>query len=70
MRHVGIRRWISTGFKTTKQLEAEDLEELKIVNEERRLRGEPPLKPPKKEKKEGEAEEDENDALRGFHSRM
>jgi hypothetical protein len=46
------------------------LEELKVVNEERRLRGEPPLKPPKKEKKEGEAEEDENDALRGFHSRM
>ena len=44
---AGIRRWISTGFKTAKQLEAEDTAKLIRINEERRLRGAKPLDLPK-----------------------
>ncbi|KAK5163740.1 uncharacterized protein LTR77_010413 [Saxophila tyrrhenica] len=42
-----IRRWISTGFRTTKELEEEDTERLVRINEERRLRGAKPLDLPK-----------------------
>ncbi len=52
---VGIRRWISTGFKTTKQLEAADSERLDRINAERSLRGAKPLEGPEKKESDEKA---------------
>jgi hypothetical protein len=46
---TGIRRWISTGFKSADTLEAEATEKLIRINEERRLRGAKPLDIPEKD---------------------
>lgn len=43
---AGIRKWISTGFKSAKQLEAEETEKLMRINEVRSLRGAKPLDVP------------------------
>jgi len=56
---LGIRRWISTGFKTSKQVEEEATAKLERINEERRMRGAKPLKVPGK--KDAAAEKGDGD---------
>ena len=51
---AGIRRWISTGFKTAEQLDAEQAEQIMRINETRALRGAKPLDLPTKAASEGE----------------
>lgn len=40
---AGIKRWISTGFKSKHELDAEKDQQYEIYNEERRLKGKMPV---------------------------
>ena len=51
---IGIRRWFGNGFKSQKQVEAEDAEALEARIEERRAQGKKPLETVKEVEEEDE----------------
>ena len=55
-RFLGIRRWFGTGFRSKREIEEEEEERLERINEERRVKGRPPLGITKKKDQKSEEE--------------